>query len=213
MSEKSDKSGKHISKRKNIIKDYFLDNIVFLFILIVITIAVIFAAIKPVTELVHRAEAASPMEVKDVDIKDSFDITSYDPEKTEYGDCVANITCEDIGLNTYVFFGLNRVSMRKGAGLHGKGSFFTEKGLAIAAGYDETYFAALKYIEQGDIITVSTADGTTSYKVSDAYYESRDLNLDNTRNELVLYSYFSNFSDNAGKCFYVFADKISGEDN
>ncbi|MDD6728878.1 MAG: hypothetical protein PUE08_06655 [Eubacteriales bacterium] len=209
----SEKSGKSKSKGKNIVKDYVLSTVIFLVIALAVTVAVIFAAMKPVTSLVHEAENAASISVGDVQVKPAKEMTAFDYDTTEYGTYVARIVCEDRGLDTAVYRGLNRASTRCGAGLSGKGAFFTDDDTAIAAGCDETYFSALKYVEKGDVITVFTADTVVKYKVSDAYYDTDDTDFDSLQGDLVLYSVFSEFSDNAGKCYYVFADKISQEGN
>ncbi|MGN1328136.1 MAG: sortase domain-bontaining protein [Eubacterium sp.] len=213
MSEKNENRKKHIKKSKNIVKDYVLTNIVFLIILLAVTIGVIFGALKPVTALVHKVESVANMQNGDISVKENSEIVPYSKESSEYGDCVANITCESRGLNTSVYVGLNRVSARYGVALARKGCFFTENGTAIVAGYDETYFGPLKYLEKGDVITVTTADREVTYKVDDAFYESSEMRLEGINNDLVLYSSFSDFSENTGKCYYVFADKIDREGN
>lgn len=213
MSEKSEKRKKHRNKRKNIVKDYILTNIVFLAILLAVTVGVVFGALKPVTEVVHKAESEAGMKVRDISISEDAEMTSYSKESSKYGDCIAAVICESRGLNTPVYLGLNRVSARYGAGMSGEESFFSEEGRAVVAGYDETYFGPLKYVEKGDIITVVTADGEINYKVKDAFFESSEMNPESNNSDLVLYSSFSDFSESAGKCFYVFADKVSGEGN
>lgn len=213
MNEKIEKSKNHSHTPKNVVKDYVLTNIVFLVILLAVTIGGIFIALKPVTAVVHKAEAQASMKVRDVTVDASAEMSRYGDENIQYGNYIARVFCDEKGLNTAVYLGLNRVSARYGAGLAWNSDFFTADGKAVVAGYDETYLSALKYVEIGDVITVSTADGTVTYKVKDAFYESSQMSLDNTKCNLVIYSAFSDFSDNAGKCYYVFADKISGEGN
>lgn len=211
MSENDEKSRVHSAKHKNIVKDYVLTTAIFLAVSLVVTIAVIFATIKPVTALVHKVESATPMSIGDIEVKNTEEMSVFDNGNTEYGEYIANICCDEKGLNASVFRGLNRISARYGAGLSGNGCFFTEEGTAVAGGYDETYFASLKYVEKNDIITVLTADSKITYKVFDVYFDNTDLDLSSANSDLVVYSLFSDFSDNAGKCCYVFADKISEE--
>lgn len=213
MSEKNEKRKKHSNKPKNIVKDYVLTNIVFLAILLAVTVGVIFGTIKPVTAYVHKIESEADMKVGDIVIDRNSDMIPYSKENAQFGDFIANITCESKGLNTSVYLGLNRVSARYGAGLSSDNSFFTETGTAVVAGYDETCFGSLKYIEKGDIITVTTADSEISYKVKDAFFESINADLSSAKNDLVVYSSFSDFSENSGKFYYVLADKINGEVN
>lgn len=213
MSERSEKKEKHSHKRKNIVKEYVLTNTIFIVIALAFAISALFAVFDPAAAFVHKVENACGMSIGDVEIDKSAAMTAYDENATQYGDYVADILCESRGLNTPVYAGINRVSARYGAGWSMKTDFFASQGSAVAAGYDETYFASLKYIEAGDRITVTTAKGDLSYQVTDAYYESTDLNVDDAQSDLVLYSSFSDFSENAGKCYYVFADKISGEGN
>lgn len=211
MSEKKGKRKKHKNKPKNIVNDYVLTNVVFLSILLVVTVCIIFGTIKPVTAFVHKIESQANMKVGDIVIDRNSDMIPYSKENSQFGDFVANLTCESKGLNTSVYLGLNRASTRYGAGLSSTDSFFTETGTAVVSGYDETYFGSLKYLEIGDKITVTTADSVITYEVKDAYYESGGVDLSSAKNDLVIYSTFSDFSENSGKFYYVLADKINGE--
>lgn len=211
MNEKNEKRKSYKHKQRNILKDYFLYNFVFLLVLTAITVGVIFTAIKPVTAFVHKAEAAAPMSVADLEVKKSVQLEKYSPEKTEYASYVANITCQSRGLNAPVYLGLNRVSARNGVGVDSK-AFFTENKTSVVAGYDETYFGALKYLEIGDELVVSTADAEIKYIVTDCGYDTQKTDFNDVKSDIVLYSSFSDFSNNFGKCFYVFADKTEEVD-
>ncbi|MCD7797246.1 MAG: hypothetical protein LUG95_06510 [Clostridiales bacterium] len=162
---------------------------------------------RTATSAVHKLENAMPMDVCDVTVNDG-EIAEI--ESADFGNYVADIECADCGLNTKVYLGYNRVSARYGAALLSTVGLFNDD-TTIATGYDETYFASLKYLEKGDVITVTTISGEISYKVTDAYYDSESVSLDDVGSDLALYLYFSDFSDNNGKCFYIFADKVTGE--
>lgn len=210
MSDKNDVERKH-HKSKSVVTKYLTSCITYLVIMLAVTVAAVFILLTPVTNVVHKAEDAAPMNVGDIEISSDAQMTAFDVKTSNIGDYAADIECEKRGLSCRAYLGLNRASSRRGAGISMPGSFFTEDGATVVAGCDETYFAALKYIEKGDVLTVTTTQGTLTYKVKDAYYKNGTPDTDNVGGDLMMYSSFSAFSQNADKCYYVIADKVHGE--
>ncbi len=209
MSEEKRKGGKlKKNRRESSAYEYINTVAVFTVIAFAAVIITAFAAIGPVAELVHKVEKSLCMQVRDIEI------TQNTGKDIVYGSKTAVLTCEDTGINCDVYFGANRASMRCGAGIDYRFSKFGSSAKAVVSGYDTTYFSSLDYTENGDVFTVNADGKTYRYKVyktelTEKSYESYD-NLDN--GTLVLYSVFSDFSENKGQRFYVFAKLIdSGE--
>ncbi|MGN0521973.1 MAG: sortase [Eubacterium sp.] len=204
-----EKSNKHSNKeKKSVLPEYVIIPSAFVSVLLVLSIVAIIIAMKPVTELVHKVENGAPIEVRDIVLlEDNGD------NDVEYGEYLADITCENTGLNSKVYYGANRISYRSGAGLSSKFSLFGEGKAIVLSGYDTTYFSALKNTEKGDIFTVQAGGQTYKYKVTDTALIDKSVEAfkENNKERLVLYSAFSDFSENKNKRFYVFADRIDGE--
>lgn len=207
------------TRKKGLFQNYVIYIISFLIIALAVFVAALFIAEKPVTEFVHKLEDSLNMNVRDVQINDdSYYLNGTDDisaSKINYGDKIGNISIESCGVNCSVYYGSNRASMRYGTGLAEDSiSLDNDSKVKFVKGYDETYFAGLKYAEIGDIITVDTNIGKYEYRITDAKYIDADASAYQSEDYdmLVLCSICSDFSDHSGECFYVFADRINGED-
>ena len=201
--------------KSNIFQDYIKYILSFLIIALAVFIAAILIAMKPVTQQVYKIEDSLNMQVRDVVINDSHYPSDDNADADTYGDKIGNVTIENRGLNCDIYYGANRASMRYGAGFFNDKNDFGSGKLSVIKGYDETYFSSLKYVQKGDVITVTTNNGEYRYRVTDAKYidESTQTYQSDDIDTLVFYSIFSDFSDHAGERFYVFADRIDGEGN
>lgn len=205
MSDEKHKMHKH-KGRQSVLPEYFLTTFIFVIIMLALSIAAISAAMEPVSEIVHKVENAASKYVRDVALTENNNDSVID-----YGEHIADIACENTGLNFKVFYGANRVSFREGAGLSAEYALFGEGKTVVIAGYDKTYLSALKSTEKDDIITVAADDKIYEYKVTRVAVldKSADLVRDESSDSLVIYSMFSDFSANSDKRFCVFADKIN----
>lgn len=217
MDEKENGTKKKKHRHKGAIDNYFKTTAVFVAIALALMIIALLSVNKTATAFVHKLEAAMPMQVRDLeeDPNQSYASLAEVSDGTQYGTLIANLSCESRGLNTSVYYGLNRASLRYGAGVSGEnGEVFGASAATVVGGYDETYFMPLKYIQKDDTLTVTAADKIISYKVTAVQLakqsEAKSLAGDG---DLVLYSIYSDFSENSGKCFYVIADKTGEEVN
>lgn len=211
MSGENEK-GKHKQyKQKNIIAEYVIRTFIYVLIAMVLAVIAVVAAMKPVSALVHKAEAAMPYSVSDIEIQDENRLVPVDDVYS--GDALAKLTCDKRGISCTVFYGLNRASMRNGAGLLSKRSLFGNDDITIVAGYDEGCFSQLKYVEKGDTIIVTTTDKTIKYKVKDAFFDSKsNPSVEKENGALILYSSFSDFSQHSDECFYVLAREVASDE-
>ena len=211
-----DEKGKR-KHSKGIFQNYLIYILSFLVIALAVTAGGIFIANKPVTELVHKLENRFSMEVRDIQIGDSYYNLNESDDKSDadFGDKIGNVSIDNCGLNCGVYYGSNRVSMRYGAGFQSDSGVFGSGKISVIKGCDETYFSNLKYADVGDIITVHTNDGVYKYRVTEAKYMNTGTQPYQTddRDMLVLCSVFSDFSEHSGEYLCVFADRIEGEGN
>ena len=101
-----------------------------------------------------------PKSVMDLQINPNQDTyVSLDSKELDYGSFVADIIVEKRGIEAPVYYGLNRVSLRYGAGvsIDENANAFGDNANTFIASYDETYFKSLKYVE-----SVSSAKSTSS---------------------------------------------------
>lgn len=205
-------------RKKGIFRDYIVYILSFLIISLAAVTALFFIAEEPATELVHKMEARNSMQVRDVVV--NADGSYHDDEPDEYdvsspyGDKIGNVTIESCGVNSDIYYGSNRASMRYGAGFMSDDyNLDNSTGIKIIKGYDETCFSGLKYAETGDTVTINTSAGKTEYRITDAKYISKSTQPYNSKNMdmLILCSIPSDFSEHSGERYYVFAEKIYGE--
>ena len=71
-----------------------------------------------------------------------------------------------------------------------------------------------KLIKSGDKVKVKTADKTIIYKAVDVFVgDEGDSRVKDYKNNLILYSIFSDYGENSGKCFYAICEKTGEEVN
>lgn len=207
-------------RKKGIFIDYVVYILSFLVVSLAAVIAVLFIAEKPVTEIVHKIEKQYEMQVRDITVNIDGSYQDCEPDEYDvsspYGDKIGNITIESCGVNSDIYYGSNRASMRYGVGFVSDDyDLDNGSGVKVIKGYDETYFSGLKYAGIGDIVKINTSLGETEYRVADAKYIGKDTEPYNSKdiNMLVLCSIPSDFSEHGGERYYVFAEKIDGEGN
>lgn len=122
-----------------------------------------------------------------------------------------NITCESAGVNCDVYNGINRVTLRSGAGsqlgLPGCDS------VVEVSGYSSTVFKNLDRVQIGHQIVFSTTYGVYTYQVSDVFVANQ-YDVSSATGDLVLHcndsdGIFANYNDNE---LYVVATLLSGPD-
>ncbi len=217
MNDTNEKSKKrHSHHRRKSPNDFAREVTVLVVIAVVCTVAFVFAINKPACDFVHKLENAMPMQVRDLVIDDNQNYANLEKDDIGYGTLVGNVTVEKRGVNSPVYYGLNRASLRNGVGISSNGDkkpFISGK-CEVIGGYDETYFKSLKFVQVGDKVAFTSKDKIISYKAVDCFVEAKeDIKADDYNCDLVLYSIYSNYSENSGKCFIVLLDKIGEEVN
>ncbi len=217
MNDTNEKSKKrHSHRRRKSPNDFAREVTVLVVISLVAMIVCVFAVNKTACDFVHKLESQMPMQVRDLVVEENGEYANISKDELQYGTLIANISIESRGVNASVYFGLNRASLRYGVGVSSKENqkpFISGK-KDIVGGYDETYFKSLKYVKIGDKVTVTSKDKVISYEVVDCFEaEKGDEKVNDYDCDLVLYSIFSNYSENGGKCFYALLNKTNEEVN
>jgi len=191
------------------VTDYVLKVLSFVAIALAVTVIMLLILDKPVKSMIHSIESAQNIQVRDIVVTDNI---PEDGKTFAYGDKMGVITCERIGLNSDIYFGANRKSMKSGVGFSNKTSLFGEGKVSMIAGYEKTYLSSLAYIKNGDVIDISTPSGNHQYTVFDSKYISAETKAFNSDDEdmLVLCSICSDLSEHSGEYFYVFAQRTDG---
>lgn len=217
MNDTNEKSKKrHSHRRRKSFNDFAREVTVLVVISLVAMIVCVFAANKTACDFVHKLESQMPMQVRDLIVEENGEYANISKDELQYGTLIANISIESRGVNAPVYFGLNRTSLRYGVGVSGKDNQkpFISDEKDIVGGYDETYFKSLKYVKIGDKVTVTSKDKVISYEVVDCFEaEKGNKKVNDYDCDLVLYSIFSNYSENGGKCFYALLNKTNEEVN
>ena len=169
MNEKSEKKHSHRQKSPN---DFAKTVVIFVCVELIIVVGAIIGVNKTACNAVHKLEAAMPKSVMDLQINPNQDTyVSLDSKELDYGSFVADIIVEKRGIEAPVYYGLNRASLRYGAGvsIDENANAFGDNANTFIASYDETYFKSLKYVKSSDKVKVKTADKTIIYKAVDVF--------------------------------------------
>lgn len=147
MNEKSEKKHSHRQKSPN---DFAKTVVIFVCVELIVVVGAIIGVNKTACNAVHKLEAAMPKSVMDLQINPNQDTyVSLDSKELDYGSFVADIIVEKRGIEAPVYYGLNRVSLRYGAGvsIDENANAFGDNANTFIAAYDETYFKSLKYVK------------------------------------------------------------------
>lgn len=209
-------NGSNKKRRRVAVNEYAVKTVSYLIIMLTVTVAAVFVLINPVTELVHKIESYVPMEVRDIVPDDSTynssSIEESNPTVYNYGAKIGVITSDDFGLNSSIYCGANRTSMSEGVGFHRNSGPIGGNDTTVITGYTEAGFSALEYAQKGDVLHISTSQGSFSYIIKDMQYlNNADSSYQNSGNALVLCGICSAFSQHSGEKLIVFADKADRE--
>ncbi len=136
------------------------------------------------------------------------------------GERYAKVSCEDIDLNAFLYFGDTKEILKHGIGQYEKSNFPGFGTTILVCGNNHTYMKPLEHIKENHIITITTEYGTYQYKVRETKVvtakeiteQTKACQLDSKKEQLVLYtSYpFGNLIEKNEGTFFVYCDKIAG---
>lgn len=218
---KTSKSTKTHRKKHHTVRPYIVTPIIYVIIAMVVIVPASVGLMNTAVNIVHRAQKTFTMDYCDVQAED-VKFVPGDAQKgqvnlpeinayQQYG----TIECTDAGLKADVYYGLNRLNLRKGAASSSKSALPGQGDTINVAGYNTTAFKSLKYVEEGNEITFTTSYGVYRYQVysvtkSDSY-KSIDVEDGET---LVLSCDYSDgpYSNQSGERLYVCCNSVSGPD-
>lgn len=213
-SSKQNKSKrKHKKKKHYTAFPYINYAVIFVLISMVIFLPVMIVGMNRAVNTVHQAQGVLVKSYNDIYIDNTNNGESGDEfiNTIDVGKLLGTITCDSVGLNEKVYYGVNRVSLRDGVGLESKSYLFGKGGCSKVAGYPSTSMKGLYDIKTGDVITVNSYWGTFKYKVTNID-EAEDVSYPDG-DSLVLSTSISTdaFSIQNSKKLFVTATLISKE--
>lgn len=202
------------SHRKNhfAVLPYIVTPIIFVLISLIAVVPACVHMMNMAIDTVHTAQETLSIGLNDVEAKNEYSGVQTDGKASKPSDIskFGEIICENAGLKADAYYGINRVSLRNGAGVSSEAALPGDNGVVNVYGYASDSFKALKYVEAGDIITFETGWGVYYYEVTDVS-TSEEAPVLTADQGLVLASAKNN---DAFSCFddaklYVVAELIS----
>lgn len=181
---------------------YIITPIIFVLISLIVVLPVGVHIMNTAIDTVHTAQQTLVIDYNDIEAKNDYSGVTDESigESISSASKFGEIICENAGLKTDAYYGINRVSLRNGVGVKTNGVLPGQDGEVDAYGYVSTYLKALKYVEVGDIITFETKWGTYKYEVTDVV-TSADVPKSSAKQSLVL------STSRSSKAFSVFNDE------
>lgn len=200
--------------KKHVVLTYFIVPLIFVLISLLIVVPSGKFLFGKAVQTVHKAQEALTISYNDLEATDaSVEFTEDDGiviKPPIAAQRLGTLKCETAGLNAELYYGINRVSLRAGAGVKSGASLFGQDGQVSVYGYASTAFKALKNVKPGDIISVEASWGKYEYSVEDIQLSDAPPKLDD--NVLVLSSDADEgaFSGQSKTKRFVIARQISG---
>ncbi len=149
---------------------YIKQPLIYILISMIVVIPVMIGLMNFAVNYVHTAQKALTMDYNDIEVDNSYkkaDKNNY-YKSVHIGKLMGSVVCENAGLNSKVYYGMNRVSMRDGAGMDNTSALPGNGSCVYIAGYASSGFGALYHLEKGDTLTLETYWGKFRYKVTEA---------------------------------------------
>jgi ribosomal 50S subunit-recycling heat shock protein len=192
-------------KKHHVVLPYIATPIIFVLISMVFVLPIMLGMMNTAVSVVHTAQKTLTLDFNDVDIVQE---QASEPLNLSLCQSIGTITCDTAGLNTKVYYGINRVALRNGVGLSTSACLFGNDGNVKVAGYSSTAFKALYNVKVGDVINVHTEWGEYDYEVTDVITSDKSNAPDgnylvmSTSAEKSAFSYYDN------EKLYVIAKEI-----
>lgn len=189
-------SSRHGNKRhikRYEILPYINRPILYLLISMIIVIPVMVMGMSYAVDYVHTAQRTFVKDAYDIKVDDKL----ADANSLSVGAFMGNVVCENAGLNTKVYYGVNRATLRDGAGM------CYIDGVRYITGDASSSFGSLYNVKKGDKIVFDSV----SYRVTEIKKQSTDEKIKLKDGSVVLVTALSKdaFSVYNGKGYYVIA--------
>lgn len=218
----------HFAKKLNRVMAYIYMPLFFSFLAYGVTYLLASDAVHLTMNLVSLISADEApdfnTENQSIFVKDSVEIVEdegvptvrrADVRMADYGDMYAYVRCTRIALEAPVYYGDDNAILKKGAGQDFSSSQPGFGRLIVLCAHNNTFFNALKNIENNDIIEIETSYGTYCYEVKETKILNENdksaFNFAIDHEQLVMYTcYPFDMLAHTPDRFFVYADLVSG---
>lgn len=205
----SEKNNEHVHSRHRhfSVLPYITTPIIFLLISCVFVVPMMIGGMNFAVNTVHKAQQTLSKSYGDIQpVDDKFNAYQGKMETSSVsdfnaGEKIAELVCDNAGINVNVYAGINRVSLRQGVACAASKSSFGQDGIVEIYGNVNTYMKGLKNVKIGDTVIVSTLWGTYKYEVKQIKTASKMPEIDDSRESLVL------VTANDSKAFSMYDDE------
>lgn len=205
------------NKKHYTVRPYITTPLVFVLIALLVVAPMCFGLLHYAVNTVHKAQTVYIRSVADISLKDESYQPANDTEGTVklpaiyVGNKIAQLTCEEAGINCSVYYGNNRVARREAAGLSTQHQLMGESGTVLIGGDTAGAFRNLETVKKGDTVVLRSNWGTFTYRVTgrkvlaeEPESEGKELLLLTTQKDK------DAFADFSKEKLYVICEKVSG---
>ena len=157
-----------VKKKERGIMPYILNPLIYVLISLIIVLPIFIGFTNYSIMAVHNIQEDYVIDYSDIKVNTTrYDNRTLVYENDKIGVCekVGVLKCEEVGIITDVYYGVNRVSMKNGAGLSSKSTFDSFKSKLNIAGYSTSAFKGVNNLSEGDRIIFETTDKIYEYTV------------------------------------------------
>ena len=159
------------NKKKSTVRPMIITPIVFVLIFVILALPLSVKAFGIAKNKVHGMRETLHITYGDIDVSDDYynecvnDSLEMSHDALEVADKIGTLKCNNAAVECDIYYGINRVSKRYGAGLSTKTGFFGEGSQIHIDGNVADSFKALSNVEIGDTFTVNIPGGEYVYTV------------------------------------------------
>lgn len=199
-------------RKHHAVLPYIVTPLVFTMIALVFAFPVGKVALNYAVNTVHKAQSQLSIGFNDIQVTGVMNENNTQLENISLSPAekLGTLSCESAGIYCDVYYGVNRVSLRQGAGLSSKYALIGSGDTVKIAGNVTSVFKNLGCVQIDDVITAQTAWGEYSYKVYDI--QVQDKSTEN-QGDLVLSTPVDStpFASYQQEQLYVYAYPVSEE--
>ena len=161
------------NKKTSTVRPMIITPIVFVLIVLIVALPLSIKAFGIMKGRVHSMRETLSVSYGDISASDEYfnecvkDSAELSPDALSVADKVGTIRCNNAAIDCDIYYGINRVSKRSGAGLSTKCGFFGEGGQIHIDANASEYFKALENVKKGDVFTVEIPSGEYVYTVKE----------------------------------------------
>lgn len=207
MKQKNSKKRHPLDSGKRIGAEYLIFPLVFCLLLGAVCAPLIYGVYgRGRTALIAAQQTEFAATANDAQAVVTYGAPETGLPRTPFCEGYARLQSADLGIDTLVYFGFNRASLREGAAQVENAKIGSGR-LAVVGGYEAGVFAGLTGASAGDRVTVSTNDAVYEYTVQTVLTAAQstlaDLDLAAQDDRLILFTTYPSgpFATNQDQLF------------